>query len=71
MGISVINLLCIMGSIAHLNRDTHQMKGEIMNITKLLKKVVKQDGKNSLNARTILKLKNSKEFSYLVDPTRA
>ena len=42
-----------------------------MKISKLLKKVVKQDGKNSLNAKTILKLKNSKEFSYLVDPTKA
>ena len=42
-----------------------------MKITKLLKKVVKQDGKHSLNAKTIVKLKDSKEFSYLVDPTRA
>lgn len=71
MGISVINLLHIVVSIANLNRDTHQIKGEKMKINKLLKKVVKQDGKQSLNARTIVKLKNSKEFSYLVDPTRA
>jgi len=42
-----------------------------MKISKLLKKVVKQDGKNSLNAKTIIKLKNSKEFSYLIDPTKA
>lgn len=42
-----------------------------MKITTLLKKVVKQDGKQSLNAKAIIKLKNSKEFSYLVDPTRA
>jgi hypothetical protein len=42
-----------------------------MKITKLLKKIVKQDGKHSLNAKTIVKLKNSKEFSYLVDPERA
>ena len=60
-----------MVSIAHLIRDTHQMKGDSMKISKLLKKVVKQDGKNSMNAKTIIKLKNSKEFSYLVDPTRA
>ncbi len=42
-----------------------------MKITKLLKKVVKQDGKSSLNAKTIIRLKNSKEFSYLIDSTRA
>lgn len=42
-----------------------------MKISKLLKKVVKQDGKHSMNAKTIVRLKNSKEFSYLVDPTRA
>ena len=71
MGTSVINLLYIVVSIAHLNRDTHQMKGDSMKITKLLKKVVKQDGKNSLNAKIIVKLKDSKEFCYLVDPTRA
>lgn len=42
-----------------------------MKITKLLRKIVKKDGKNSCNVRTIIKLKDSKEFSYLVDPTRA
>lgn len=68
---SVITLLSLGCIIAHLNRDTHQRKGESMKITKLLRKVVKQDGKHSLNAKKIVKLKNSKEFSYLVDPTRA
>jgi len=47
------------------------MKGKRMKITKLLKKVVKQDGKHSMNVKTIVKLKNSKEFSYLIDETRA
>jgi hypothetical protein len=41
-----------------------------MKITKLVQKVVKQEGKNSIAAKAIVKLKDSKEFSYLVDPTR-
>ena len=38
-----------------------------MKISKVLQKVVKQEGKHSLTGKTIVKLKNSKEFSYLVD----
>ncbi len=42
-----------------------------MKVSPLLKKVVKKDGKCSITSKTIVKLKDSKEFSYLVDPTRA
>ncbi len=42
-----------------------------MKISKIVKKVVKQDGKNSLVCKAIVKLKDSKEFNYLVDASRA
>ena len=42
-----------------------------MKISKILQKVAKQDGKHSLVSRTIVKLKDSKEFSYLVDASKA
>ncbi len=42
-----------------------------MKITKLIQKIVKKEGKHSITSKTITKLKNSKEFSYLIDPTRA
>jgi hypothetical protein len=42
-----------------------------MKLSKVLKKVAKQDGKHSLVAKTIVKLKDSKEFNYLVDASRA
>jgi len=42
-----------------------------MKISKTLKKVAKQDGKDSLVYKTIVKLKNSKEFDYLIDATKA
>ena len=38
-----------------------------MKISKILQKVVKEEGKHSPMAKTIVKLKNSKEFNYLVD----
>ncbi|MEA3433274.1 MAG: hypothetical protein U9R13_01705 [Campylobacterota bacterium] len=38
-----------------------------MKISKTLKKAIKEDGKRSLTARKISKLKSSKEFNYLVD----
>ncbi len=38
-----------------------------MKISKMLQKIVTKDGKRSLAAKTIVKLKNSKEFNYLVD----
>lgn len=42
-----------------------------MKISKTLQKVVKQEGKHSYVARTISKLKDSKEFNYLVDIKKA
>ena len=41
-----------------------------MQISKVVQKAVKKEGKNSLTSKTIVKLKNSKEFSYLVDKNR-
>ena len=38
-----------------------------MKISNILQKVVKEEGRHSLMAKTIVKLKNSKEFNYLVD----
>ncbi len=41
-----------------------------MQISKTLQKAVKEEGKSSLTSKTIVKLKNSKEFDYLVDKNR-
>ncbi|GIU01099.1 hypothetical protein TSL6_16050 [Sulfurovum sp. TSL6] len=41
-----------------------------MKISETLQRVVKEEGKHSLTSKTIVKLKNSKEFSYLVDQNR-
>ncbi|WP_256465831.1 hypothetical protein [Sulfurovum sp. XGS-02] len=41
-----------------------------MKLSKMLQKAVKKEGKHSLTCKTIVKLKNSKEFSYLVDKNR-
>ncbi|GIT98754.1 hypothetical protein [Sulfurovum sp. TSL1] len=41
-----------------------------MKISKILQKAVKEEGKHSLTCKTIVKLKHSKEFSYLVDKNR-
>ena len=41
-----------------------------MKISKILQKVVKKEGKRSLASKTIIKLKNSKEFNYLIDVTK-
>jgi hypothetical protein len=38
-----------------------------MKISRILKQVIKKEGKRSLTSRTITKLKSSKEFHYLVD----
>jgi len=38
-----------------------------MKISKALKQAIKTDGKRSFTARTISRLKTSKEFNYLVD----
>lgn len=42
-----------------------------MKLSKVLKKIVKKDGKDSLTARKVNKLKKSKEFLYLVDTESA
>jgi len=42
-----------------------------MKLSKTLKKVAKKDGKHSLVGKTIIKLKDSKEFNYLIDASRA
>jgi len=42
-----------------------------MKISNILKKVVKEEGKHSPISKTIVKLKNSKEFNYLVDTSRS
>ena len=41
-----------------------------MKISKVIKKVVKEEGKHSLTSKKIAKFKNSKEFSYLIDTNR-
>ncbi len=46
------------------------MKGNKMKISKILQKVVKKEGKHSHVASIVVKYKNSKEFSYLVDTNR-
>jgi hypothetical protein len=38
-----------------------------MKISKMLQKVVKKEGKHSLTGKMVVRLKNSKEFSYLID----
>ena len=42
-----------------------------MKISKTLKKIIRKEGKHSVTARTVNKLKSSKEFNYLVDISRA
>lgn len=39
-------------------------------MSKMLQKVVKQEGKHSPVTKTIVKLKDSKEFNYLIDAKR-
>ncbi len=51
-------------------REKNKLKGKKMKISKLLKKVVKEEGSHSRNSKAIVKLKNSKEFSYLIDTQR-
>ena len=41
-----------------------------MKIRKVLKEIVRKDGKHSFTANTVNRLKSSKEFSYLVDINR-
>ncbi len=41
-----------------------------MKIRKVLKEIVRKDGKHSFTANRVNKLKSSKEFSYLVDINR-
>ncbi len=42
-----------------------------MKISKLLQSIIKIEGKKSLTVKKIIRLKNSKESSYLIDATRA
>ncbi len=42
-----------------------------MKISRTLKQIIKKDGKKSLTSRTVSRLKSSKEFSYLVDTSKA
>jgi len=42
-----------------------------MKISKTLKEIVRKEGKRSVTARTVNRLKSSKEFSYLVDISKA
>ncbi len=42
-----------------------------MKIRKVLKQIVKKDGKDSFTARRVNTLKFSKEFRYLVDTDKA
>ncbi len=41
-----------------------------MKISRMLKQIIKKDGKKSLTARTVARLKTSKEFDYLVDTNK-
>ncbi len=41
-----------------------------MKLSKTIRSLVRQEGKRSISAQTILKLKHSKEFYYLIDTTR-
>ncbi len=41
-----------------------------MKIRKVLKEIVKKNGRHSCTAKTVNRLKASKEFSYLVDISR-
>jgi hypothetical protein len=51
-------------------KEKIHVKGKKMKLSTVLQKVVKKEGKHSLTSKTIAKLKNSKEFSYLVDIAR-
>jgi hypothetical protein len=42
-----------------------------MRISKTLKQIIKKDGKHSVSARRVSKLRSSKEFNYLIDSTGA
>ena len=42
-----------------------------MKISKTLQKVAKHEGKRSLVSKTIIKLKDSEEFNYLIDASKA
>ncbi|MEA1954318.1 MAG: hypothetical protein U9O24_07985 [Campylobacterota bacterium] len=41
-----------------------------MKVSKVLKRTIKKDGRSSLVARKISKLKYSKELNYLVDTSK-
>ncbi|WP_269472897.1 hypothetical protein ACM66Z_00930 [Sulfurovum sp. ST-21] len=41
-----------------------------MKLSKAIQSVIKKEGRHALSTKTILRLKKSKEFSYLVDLKR-
>jgi len=57
--------------LCHLKQEIHfnniQGRRKKMKIRKVLKEIVRKDGKHSLTANAVNRLKTSKEFSYLVD----
>ena len=63
-------LLYLYSTITVSRKRNILLKGKKMKISKLLKKVVKEEGSHSRNSKAIVKLKNSKEFSYLIDTQR-
>ncbi len=45
-------------------------KGEKMKLSKTMQNIRQKEGKSSISAKRILKLKHSREFNYLVDLNR-
>ncbi len=41
-----------------------------MKLSSTIRRIVKAEGKKTMTAKTIIKLKNSREFGYLVDTKR-
>ena len=55
-------------TLSHMRKSNNERKK--MKITKILQKVVKKEGKHSHVANVVVKYKDSKEFSYLIDINR-
>ena len=41
-----------------------------MKLSRTLHTIIKKEGRDSITAKTVVKLKNSREFNYLVDIKR-
>jgi len=41
-----------------------------MKLSRTLRTIIKQEGRDSITAKTVVKLKNSKEFDYLINIKR-